>query len=774
MSADNGPVPSTSRTRAPASVGLHDESPPPNPGTAPGGRGARTERRGERRADAEPPDESPAGGPAAAPADRGARLARLGDRIAELSARIQAATYELLVLIREFDEQEGWDGCLTCAHWLSWRAGLSPGAAREHVRVARALGELPRLSDAMRRGKVSYSKVRAVTRVATPENEQSLLDVALAGTAAHVERIARAWRRIDRNVEQAEERRQQASRGLRTWVDEDGMVVVRGRLMPEVGAVLRRALEAACDRARRAPAPDGVGEKEAAAAPAGPEKEVAAAPAGGEKEAAAAPAGPEKEAAAAPAGGDREAAAESSSAPAGVEEPTLAQRQADAIGTVAEAALAGGLDRGTAGDRYQVVLHVDAEALAERPDVPAGTSGGAACESEARTGADRVPAGTSGGMASGPEARAGGDRVPAGTSGDAGSGPEARAGGDRVPAGTSGGMASGPEARADGDRVPAGTSGGVASGPEARADGDRVPAGTSGDAGSGPEARAGGDRVPAGTPAATHAAAGGPGDGSPMHTPSRAGRARHSRRHRTAGPCPGVWPTTPASDTAASEPSGAHARRSGPARGGRRPPTSTSTPSAAKAAGRQTALDEAGGIHVSAETARRMACDAATVTMRHGPGGEILDVGRRTRTISPALRRALAARDRQCRFPGCGNARCDVHHLEHWADGGRTALDNLVLLCRRHHRAVHEEGFRVTVDADGGVQFVGPDGRPLPEAPPAPAWAGPALQPTNDGLSAAGIEIGADTGTPSWRGERLDLDYAMSVLWRPRREPPAE
>ena len=321
---------------------------------------------------------------------------------------------------------------------------------------------------------------------------------------------------------------------------------------------------------------------------------MAAAPAGGEKEAAAAPAGGEKEAAAAPAGGDREAAAESSSAPAGVEEPTLAQRQADAIGTVAEAALAGGLDRGTAGDRYQVVLHVDAEALAERPDVPAGTSGGAACESEARTGADRVPAGTSGGPGSGPEARTGADRVPAGTSG------------------------------------------------------------------------------------------------------------------------------------------GTDARRSGPARCAQRPGTSASTPSAAKAAGRQTALDEAGGIHVSAETARRMACDAATVTMRHGPGGEILDVGRRTRTISPALRRALAARDRQCRFPGCGNVRGDVHHVKHWAHGGRTALDNLVLLCRRHHRAVHEEGFRVTLDADGGVQFEGPDGRRLPEAPPAPAWAGPALQPTND------------------------------------------
>ena len=205
-----------------------------------------------------------------------------------------------------------------------------------------------------------------------------------------------------------------------------------------------------------------------------------------------------------------------------------------------------------------------------------------------------------------------------------------------------------------------------------------------------------------------------------------------------------------------------------------RPATSASIPSAAPAGGSQTVLDEAGGIHVSAETARRMACDAATVTLRHGPGVEILDVGRRTRTISPALRRALAARDRQCRFPGCGNLRVDAHHVRHWADGGRTALDNLVLLCRRHHRAVHEEGFRVTVDAAGGVQFLRPDGRPLLEVPPAPAWTGPALQPTNDGLAAAGIEIDADTATPSWRGERLDLDFAMRVLWRPRRESPAE
>ena len=363
MLADNDLAPSASCTH-PASAAYSDDVPPAGPTTRP------DERGDDRIGDSVPPDEAPAPGPATAPGDDRGRLARLGDRIAELSARIQAATYELLVLIREFDERGGWDGCLSCAQWLSWRAGLAPGAAREHVRVARALGKLPKLSEAMRRGRISYSKVRAVTRVATPDNEDNLLYVCQAGTAAHVERIARAWRRIDRNAEQAEDRLRSAGRELRTWVDEDGMVVVRGRLTPEVGAALRRALEAACDQARRAPASEGGGDEKAPDASADREGEAV--------------------------GGSAGAAAD-------VEEPTFAQRQADAIGTVAEAALAGGLDRGTAGDRYQVVLHVDAEALAAPPDVPAGMSGGAAAGSEQGTSCDRVPAGTSASAVSGPD-----------------------------------------------------------------------------------------------------------------------------------------------------------------------------------------------------------------------------------------------------------------------------------------------------------------------------------------------------------------------------------
>ena len=162
--------------------------------------------------------------------------------------------------------------------------------------------------------------------MATPETEQALLDVALAGTAAHVEQVVRTWRRVDRAAEQAEERQRHESRALDMWVHDGGMVVVRGRLTPEVGAVVRRALEAALDAAAPnagGPAAGGDGQPRAAAAD----------------------------------GAARDAAE--------AMVPTVAQRRADALGMVAECALAGGLDKGTAGDRYQVVVHVDADTLAE-------------------------------------------------------------------------------------------------------------------------------------------------------------------------------------------------------------------------------------------------------------------------------------------------------------------------------------------------------------------------------------------------------------------------
>jgi hypothetical protein len=142
-----------------------------------------------------------------------AELDRLGDEIAELAAHLDCAIARLLNLIREFDARGGWSsGFRSCAAWLSWRIGLAPGAAREHVRVARALGTLPRLSQALARGELSYSKVRELTRVATPETEERLLAVGRAGTAEHVERIVRGWRCMDRKAEEREAARRHANR----------------------------------------------------------------------------------------------------------------------------------------------------------------------------------------------------------------------------------------------------------------------------------------------------------------------------------------------------------------------------------------------------------------------------------------------------------------------------------------------------------------------------------------------------------------------------------
>ncbi len=536
---------------------------------------------------------------------------RLGDDIAELAARIQAATYELLVMIRAFDEREGWSGFKSCAHWLNWRTGLALGAAREKVRVARALEDLPLLSDAMRRGRISYSKVRALTRVATPANERRLLGFAECAPASYVERLARAWRRVDLAEEAADERRRHERRQLATWVDDDGMVVIRGRLSAEVGAVVRRALEAAGDRLwKEAP---------------------------------------------------REEAADTS----------YGQRQADALGLVAESALAADLDRGTAGDRYQVVLHVEAETLRAGTSEPATDARASAAwvgPSDVR--ALALAAAPSDASAETPSSEAA--HVPAQTR---------RSGMTNVSAETS------PAAAAD---VPAETS------PAAAAD---VSAETS--------------------PAAA---------------------ADVSAQTRRSGVTNVSAETSPvaAADVPAETPAG-HA-----------------------------ALEDADGLRVSAETARRMACDAGAVVMQHAADGSVLDVGRKTRTIPPALRRALQARDRQCRFPGCNARRCDAHHVRHWADGGRTRLDNLVMLCRRHHRAVHEEGFTVRMSATGEAEFRWPDGRPFPDVPPAPQWSGPPLAPTDARLDAAGVVIGPDTATPDWHGERLDLVYAIDVLWTPR------
>ena len=507
----------------------------------------------------------------------------------------------------------------------------------------------------MARGQLSYSKVRALTRVASPATEARLLAVALCATAAQVERLVRAWRRVDRDAQPDAEQVLLASRALSMQVDEDGMVL-RGRLPPEVGALLLRAVEAAMEQ-------------------------VPASAEGGE--------------------------------------PTIAQRRADALGLVAESALAGGLDPGNLADRFQVTVHVQADAL---PALPARETADAAPRVAAET--HKVSPASSEPVAPAAPRVAAETRVvsltpsepvaPAASLVAAHSAIE-RAGGGRAD------RAAGPGVAAESARSPRGTSGR-----------DSRSADTAG-------------WLPLCEESAPR--------------PRDAKDPNHQEDQSTGIACRAALSeqatiAAPHISAATFEVSEAAFERVAPV-------TDLDAGLAV--------IEQAGGLHLGREAARRVARDAGIVVLRHAAGGEVLDVGRRTRTVPSAMRRALQSRDRgQCQFPGCDSRHCDAHHVEHWADGGETRLQNLVLACRFHHRALHEGGFRVVPgDAEGQFRFLRPDGTPLPAEPPMASWEGAPLAPTDARLAAAGVSIGPHTATPEWYGESLDLTAALDVLWEP-------
>jgi hypothetical protein len=168
------------------------------------------------------------------------------------------------------------------------------------------------------------------------------------------------------------------------------------------------------------------------------------------------------------------------------------------------------------------------------------------------------------------------------------------------------------------------------------------------------------------------------------------------------------------------------------------------------------------GASISAETARRLACDASIVALIENEKGEPLNVGRKTRTIPPAIRRLLNARDRGCRFPGCTHARyVDAHHIHYWAHGGETKPSNLVSLCRFHHRKVHEGDVKIHVLDDGALRFLHPNGDSFDGVAPN------RTQPLGDWrqLPAThreqGIHIDQNTAAGRWDGERMD--YGMCI-----------
>ncbi|NEK93681.1 DUF222 domain-containing protein [Modestobacter muralis] len=196
--------------------------------------------------------------PATAPPEP---LDQLADRILAGAVRLAAATAAWLALVAEFDEREGWQGIgvTSCAHWLAWRCGLTPGTARQHVRVARAMRRLPVTAAAFAGGELSYSKVRALTRVAEPGTEVELVEFARHATASQVERTVRAWRRAD----DVTAGRVVDRRRFSWWTDDDGMICIQVRMEAEHGAELLAAIESLAERdarrdraARRRSTPD--------------------------------------------------------------------------------------------------------------------------------------------------------------------------------------------------------------------------------------------------------------------------------------------------------------------------------------------------------------------------------------------------------------------------------------------------------------------------------------------------------------------------------------
>ncbi len=252
------------------------------------------------------------------------RSAALGNDITELCGYINAATFKLLEMIREFDREGLWqlDGICSCAHWLNWKCGIGMNAAREKVRVANALGELTKISDSFALGEISYSKVRAMTRVATPENEDYLLMIAKHGTAFHVETLVRKYRRAKRLQEMKDANHQHRERTVQVYYEPDGSMVIHARLPGDQGAMVLKALELAMQQV---------------------ETEVSATDV------------------------SAETSAEGSITPRYPEEREPFDKQrADALANIAESYLVNGPASSSSADRYQVVLHVSAETLSDK------------------------------------------------------------------------------------------------------------------------------------------------------------------------------------------------------------------------------------------------------------------------------------------------------------------------------------------------------------------------------------------------------------------------
>ena len=526
----------------------------------------------------------------------------LESEIVTLHERLCAEEYQFLVKLREFDLRQGWRAYHFnhCAEWLNMKCGISLSTGREKLRVAKALFFLPHISGAYQNGELSYSKVRAMTRVASDTTEQELLGYARKATASQVDQHCAGLRNVQQKFSTPCANRAHDQRKFRVTPTLDGRFLLNGELPEESARLVLKALELCMAQARREedPSAEDLEELENPSAEGVPvwDSEDPAA--------------------------QRAAAVKRD------------QQQADALVDLSREYLAGGTGRKTStADHYQVLVHVDEAALRGQPsadsksDLPIETVRRLCCDGS-------VVAVTESKESSAAKVLVSAEAP------------------DRA------------NASRDAFEV--------------------SPATPAGDAPAGSTVNSPNDKLTdlAGNPSRDAFAV------------SQATSADDTAADSTVGS-----PNGKLTDLACNPSRDALALAPAVSSNGSTGVMAVVTP-----------VDSPNGtLNDMADDPSRDAFATPPATAPNAATGRSrpsLNLSRKHRLVQPALRRALEARDRGCRFPGCSHERwLDAHHVVHWADGGETSLENTLLLCSSHHRLLHEGGFAIRADANGEWQF---------------------------------------------------------------------
>ena len=562
----------------------------------------------------------------------------LESEIVTLHARLCAEEYQFLVKLREFDLRQGWRPYHFnhCAEWLNMKCGISLSTGREKLRVAKALFFLPHISGAYQNGELSYSKVRAMTRVATELTERELLGYARKATASQVDQHCAGLRNVQRKFSTPCANRAHDQRKLRVTPTGDGRFLLNGELPEEDARLVLKALELCMAQARREedPSAEDLEELENPSAEGLSVWEI-----------------------------DDPAAQRAAAV-------KRDQQQADALVDLSREYLAGGTERKTStADHYQVLVHVDEAALRGQPnadsksDLPIETVRRLCCDGSVvavteskESSAAKVLVSTE----APDKANASRDAFEVYPATPA----------DDAPAGST--VDSQDSSLTDSVDDPSRDAFTVSPATPA----DDAPTGSTVDSqdSSLTDFLDNPSRDAFGFVPVTSA------DDAP--TGSTVGSQDNTL---TDSAC------NPSRDASALAPAISSNGSTGVI------PAVTSVDSHGK-----TLTDLAGNPS-------RDAFELPPATAQSAAAGRSrpsLNLSRKHRLVQPALRRALEARDRGCRFPGCSHERwLDAHHVVHWADGGETSLGNTLLLCSSHHRLLHEGGFAIRADANGEWQF---------------------------------------------------------------------